>query len=426
MEALTRILATGGLSQVTVSPIELKALGKAIDERARRVNQAATAKVARPDVGADYAAPSDPVESMLVEAWGDLLGVENIGVNDDFFDLGGHSLIAVRLFNRVKKAYGVELGLAVLFEAPTIAKLAAIIRAEAGITPEAPDAVAPAAETAARPARSSWSALVPIQTEGNGTPLFCVHGMNGNVLNFRDLAVRLGKDRPFYGLQAVGLNGVDKPHETIEEMASHYIEEMRRVQPRGPYLIAGYSGGGLVAFEMAHQLRAAGEEVALLAMLDTFAPTFLHKTSLDRVWWFLRGVRANGAPFVVRWLRVKARRRFLRLVRGAADMPLAREQLPADSQTVDLGDAFVAAQNRYILRPLADVPVDMFRATLRAEDGYVPRDMGWGPYALGGVRVWEVPGGHESMCLEPNVHVLSAHLRQAIERATRTERVGVA
>jgi thioesterase domain-containing protein len=168
---------------------------------------------------------------------------------------------------------------------------------------------------------------------------------------------------------------------------------------------------------MAHQLRTQGEEVALLAMLDTFAPTFLQKTRMDQVRWFVRGARANGAPFLVRWLRLKLQRRLRRFNANLKDLAQARELPGEDSTTVDMGEAFISAQSRYVLRPL-DLAVDMFRATDRTEEGYVPRDMGWKPYALLGVRLWEVSGGHQSMCVEPHVRELAHLLQSAIAGAS--------
>jgi thioesterase domain-containing protein len=115
-----------------------------------------------------------------------------------------------------------------------------------------------------------FRALVAVQRGGDRLPFFCVHGAGGNVLNFRDLARAMHPEQPFYGVQASGIDGVSPPHETIEEMAEAYVAEIRELQPGGPYLLGGYSGGGIVAFEMARRLTALGQEVGLLAFIDTF------------------------------------------------------------------------------------------------------------------------------------------------------------
>ena len=158
--------------------------------------------------------------------------------------------MAVRMFSLIEKAFERNLPLATLFQAPTISALAEVMRAESW----------PAA----------WSSVVVIQGGGTRRPFFCIHAAGGNVLEYHNLARHLGPDQPFYGLQAKGLDGKEEPHTTICEMAAHYIKEMRDVQPEGPYFIGGRSSGGTIAFEIACQLKAAGEEVALLALLDTY------------------------------------------------------------------------------------------------------------------------------------------------------------
>src|SRR5262249_11903943 len=159
---------------------------------------------------------------------------KRLGIHDNFFELGGHSLLALRLFTRIKAITGKELPLAILFEAPSVSKLAAVLDRE-GWSP-------------------SWSSLVAIQPSGSRPPFFFVHGHGGNVVRFRDLAHHLGPDQPFFGLQAVGLDGKQPAYTRMEEIAAHYLREIRAVQPAGPYYVGGFCFGGLVAFEMAQQL----------------------------------------------------------------------------------------------------------------------------------------------------------------------------
>ncbi|MHC5022035.1 MAG: AMP-binding protein, partial [Planctomycetota bacterium] len=192
--------------------------------------------------------PSTPLERHLQEIWARSLGLEHVGVHDDFFLLGGDSLQAVELFLRVEEELGFRLPRSSLFEAGTVAEQASCI------------------EAAAPP-----GCVVPIQPAGARPPFFCVHYGNGPVLNFRGLARHLGADQPFYGLQYVEPVGDQGPFTRIEAMAAHYLAEVRKVQPEGPYYLGGYSFGGRVAYVMAQQLRAAGEEVALLALLDTYS-----------------------------------------------------------------------------------------------------------------------------------------------------------
>lgn len=219
------------------------------------LNTLSPAKLALPNgsnsnAAKEFVAPADQLELKLTQIWEKVLGIQSIGVNDNFFELGGHSLLAVRLFAQIERAFNRNLPLATLFQVPTVKQLARVLREEGWLAP--------------------WFSLVMIQRGDRRRPFFCIHAAGGNVLEYRDLARLLGPDQPFYGLQAKGLDGKHEPLTTIKAMATAYIEEMRDVQPEGPYLIGGRSSGGTVAFEMACQLVADGQEVALLALLDTY------------------------------------------------------------------------------------------------------------------------------------------------------------
>ena len=195
--------------------------------------------------------PRNRIELQLVAIWEQVLGMTPIGVRDNFFALGGYSLLALRMFSAIERTFGTRLPMAVLFQAPTIEQLADVL-ADEGCTVR-------------------WRSLVAIQPEGKRPPLFAVPGVGGNVLVFARLAKLLGDDQPFYGLQARGLDGKEKPFMRVEEMAAHYIEEIRSVQPRGPYFIGGTCTGGLAAYEIAQQLTAQGEEV-LLTIMESWHP----------------------------------------------------------------------------------------------------------------------------------------------------------
>jgi thioesterase domain-containing protein/aryl carrier-like protein len=173
-----------------------------------------------------------------------------VGLRDNFFDLGGHSLTALRLFSELRKITGRTLALSTLFQAPTVEQLAELLRTD-GWSP-------------------SWKSLVPIRTRGSKPPFYCVHGAGGNVLLFHDLARLLGPDYPFYGIQSHGLDGNKQYLKSVEEMAQYYLKEIRELQPEGPYYLGGFCLGGQVAYEMAQILRKAGERVALLVMIDTY------------------------------------------------------------------------------------------------------------------------------------------------------------
>lgn len=198
--------------------------------------------------------PTTPTEQKLVEIWETLLEQQPIGIEDSFFDLGGHSLLAVHLFAQISSEFGQNLPLASLFQDATIRHLANLL------------------DTADAAPQTGWNSLVPIQPEGEAAPFFCVHGITGDILWFRDLGQLIGATRPFYGLQSRGLDGMQEPFKEIPAMADHYIKAIKRIQPQGPYFIGGASFGGTVALEMARQFSENGDEVGLLVIFDHAPP----------------------------------------------------------------------------------------------------------------------------------------------------------
>lgn len=213
-----------------------------------KVDRARLPAPASPPPPASERPQSGSLEALLAEIWCRLLARPRIGLHDDFFELGGHSLLAAMMAAEFKNTTGRELPLAVLFRASTIAALADVLRSQ-----EEP----------------AFSHLVGLRPRGSGRPLYIVHGIFGNVLQLRGLAERIVADRPIYALQARGADPRLEPHASIGEMATAYLEAIREFQPSGPYALAGYSFGGLIAFEMACRLREAGEEVDVLALLAT-------------------------------------------------------------------------------------------------------------------------------------------------------------
>ncbi len=375
-------------------------------------------KFDRPNLDSAYVEPRNDVERMLVSMWEELLGVEGVGVQDSFFDLGGHSLIAVRLFARVKKTWAVDFPISVLFEAPTVEKVAAMVAEVAGIT-ESGDAPAPSAPT------RRYEFLVPMH-EGEGgpkTPFFLVAGMFGNVLNLRHLAQLLGTDRRFYGVQARGLLGGAEPHTRLEDAARDYLAEIRQVQPHGPYLIGGFSGGGLTALEMAHQLRAAGEDVALLTLLDTPLPLRPELSRADKAAIKLHEFRRKGFGYVGEWMQ--ARRDWKAQLARMADEAEAEADSGFHNRAIEA--AFRDALPHVTLRGY-DAPVALFRPPLdkhwRVTGGrwvssakeYVHDDNDWSPW-MPRLSVHEVPGDHDSMVLEPNVRVMASRLKTLISES---------
>ncbi|MGL4236955.1 SDR family NAD(P)-dependent oxidoreductase [Tabrizicola sp.] len=416
-EAFLRALASDG-SQVLVSSLDLEALARQSAAPAAG-SESDGPGFARPELETAYVAPRNSVERTLAGFWSELLGVAEVGVEDDFFTLGGHSLIAVRLFAMIRRQWKIDFPISILFEAPTIARCAALITDRIG--PEEEAAAAPAA--LADPAGPQYTHLVAMHRGEGGqkTPFFLVAGMFGNVLNLRHLAHLIGNDRPFYGLQARGLFGDAEPHLTIEEAAASCLAEIRLVQPHGPYLLGGFSGGGLTAWEIGRQLRTAGEEVALMVLLDTPLPVRPPLTLPDRVMIKLAELRAGGPRFLADWARRRLNWERSRRAK-AANEP---DTTVPSFHNASIEAAFRHAIGVYQLEGWSDGKVVLYRPRqdkqwkvtggkwVSGAREYVFADNLWTPYAPG-LGVVEVPGDHDSMVLEPNVRVLAARMKAAI------------
>ncbi len=356
-------------------------------------------------------ATQDETTKRLSGIWQDLLGIRSIGLDQNYFDLGGDSSLAVQLFAQIEKVFDVKLPLATLFEAPTIAELAQILRREG--------------------APSDWSSLVAIQPEGSRPPFFCMHGAGGNVLIYRELSRHLGSDQPFYGLQSRGLDGASAPLTRIEDMASIYLKEIRRVQQRGPYLLGGYCLGGTVAFEIARQLQAKGEQITLLALFDTMNWAKVGHPSMwgksYNAWQKLYFHSANflsldfsgKKDFFLEKLKILWNR--IPVWRG---MLLGRlgENLSAEkSESRILGQIWQAndrAAAEYVPAPFAGMVTD-FRPKKQYRMLSRP-DLKWEKLAHGGQEVVVLPVYPAGMLVEPFVKHLAAALRNSIDKAILT------
>ena len=367
---------------------------------------------------AEHVPPRTDSEETLAEIWRDLLGVGRVGAHDDFFALGGHSLLLPQLLHRLRAAFQVEVPLRLLFDEPTLEGMALTVeelileeieRAEAG------------GVTAAGP-----RSLVEI-TPGNAgsrPPLFCVHAVSGDVLGFFALARLLGPEQPFYALQAPGLEDERDPLSSIEAMAETYLAEIRGVQPAGPYRLAGWSLGGLVAFEMGQRLRAEGEEVALLAVIDT-GPGFPAGLEADPLLededdpshqilmaaGYFKGLRGVDLGLGLDDLAGRPAEEQIRLFAER----LRRSGLMHSEDTVGQVQRFlrvyragVRAYRAYRPRPYPG-PLTVVRAA--QQPAAVPADLGWSTAAGHPVDAVEVPGNHVTLLIEPNARVLAEALK---------------
>jgi len=345
--------------------------------------------------------PSGALEQALARCWCTALGRETIGRHEDFFDLGGDSLQAIDLFLSIEKTLGRRLPRSILLEAGTIAEMAARI-----------ESLAPT------------PCLVPLQPEGHGPVLFCVHDVNGEVLNFRPLTHSLGTDQPFYGIRSVGLDGDALPLLSVEEMATRYIAEMRAVQPDGPYHLAGYSMGGWIALEMAQQLRAAGYGVALLGLIDTHAEGGPRHASVGL--WIRRHLTRLAALKPSDLASYIARR----FVNASELLYLAARQRSFVVAARLVGG--VSARTPKWLRRIADANVHAIRSyrarrydgdavLFRAEpDAWTPPDAydGWRPLIGGRLEVKPLASQHSGILDVPQVESLADALTACLaERA---------
>lgn len=388
---------------VQLESLPLSPSGK-IDRRALPANGF------KPKAFTTFAAPADEIEVKLARTWEKVLGVRPVGIDDNFFELGGHSLLAVRLFAQVEKEFGKNLPLAMLFRAPTVRQLASVLRDE-GLP-------------------STWSSLVMIQSgDGNRLPFFCVHAAGGNVLEYHDLARCLGPDQPFYGLQARGLDGKSEPHTTIREMAAHYLREMRDVQPEGPYLLGGRSSGGTIAFEMACRLAAEGQEVALLALLDTYPAGYFKllkgsrrlsgraKRSAKKLQSHIRNLRrlsfAKQLAYLVNKLSYAPAKAKHKLYRRAYKLYRHFDRaLPALLRNIE--ELNFSAVKDYTPQQYPGNATLFLASDMTAD--YDLHD-GWGELVTGKIVVREIPGNHLNIIKEPHVSVLARELRACLDRA---------
>ena len=349
------------------------------------------------------------VESVLAGWWQELLGHEQLGLDDDFFDLGGHSIIVMRLFAKIKKTYGVHLGLSTLFEARTVRTLAKLIRDASN-------------GGGARP--TTGRSLVALQPNGRRLPLFVISGLGGNVIKFHGMASYLGGDQPVYGLLPRGLEGNEPLHTRVEDMAADYVRAIREVQPDGPYRVVGYSFGGAVAYEVAQQIIDLGGEVGLLGLFDTIEWQYMEQVgrSLGLVQRMLtyrsqfKQAISDGDAFGPLWRRFRSKlgRTLSRLLH-----PSGRPS-PGPAISIENANIFAASNYRPRVYPGR---LTLFRSTDRRAGDGDDAFLGWGHLIGGGIDVYHIPSTHLNILQEPAVQVLSERLRECLNRdpAARTE-----
>jgi amino acid adenylation domain-containing protein len=362
-----------------------------------------------------FLSPRDMTEFQLVKVWEDILGVRPVSVNDNFFHLGGHSLLAVRMVAQVQKRFHWRIPLAALFEEATVNHLAMLARKQVVALLEA--------------------SLIPIRTSGTKPPIFFVHPVGGRVFCYTALAGYLDLDRPFYGFQSQVSEGGQPTLTGIESMAAHYVEELRAVQPEGPYYLGGWSMGGVVAFEMALRLQGLGHEVKLLALVDSMIPNFARRPVENLT--APTNTLPNGNSVQLEEATL--------LISFAMDLGFSLERLaltPADLLSIEPGQQLThileQARQAGIVPADLDLSVmqrlyDLFKNNHRALWSYVPEPyagpallikaaerennhgldpaLGWDKL-IADLEIREIPGTHYTMVREPHVRRLGQQLEE--------------
>jgi thioesterase domain-containing protein/acyl carrier protein len=361
----------------------------------------------------DFVAPQNETEKQLATIWSEMLGLEQVSMRDDFFALGGDSLVAARLFARINKMFGMNLPLVTLIESPTIETLAEVLQGTRKLAVS--------------------SCLVPIRSQGRKPPFFCVHGPGGQIVNYAALAAHWDSDQPFYGVQARAVvDGEHALHTTVEEMASHYVLEIRKVQPRGPYFLGGFCFGGQIAFEMAHQLQREGESVALVALMESFVRQFPRSMAgrgptvsrnfgriARKIFLHLKRIPFSRSRDAVAYLekRIKnasilARLSLLRNLDWVCQTFGGR--LPAALRLRDLTLIHYQAGRSYVTKPFSG-PVALFLAKETVETSASDPRQSW-EILVGCIETYELSCSHDDILSEPNVQTLAEKLRKCIDR----------
>lgn len=379
-----------------------------------KINRAALPAPTREQVedAAAFVAPRDELEQQIAEIWQGVLGIPEIGITDNFFALGGHSLSAVRLIARLQHEFQRPMPLSTLIEG-TIEQMATLLRQQNDAT--------------------LWPTLVPIQSSGTRRPFFCVHAVGGDVLAYHALARRLGPDQPFYGLQAPPLHEVSDRELRIEDMASRYIQALRTLQPSGPYQLGGWSFGGVVAFEMAQQLHRQGEQVALLALLDTRTPQMSGTPENLSDAMVLAGVAREHALQVGKELTVSIDE--LQHMEPDAQLRYVLDEIKRIGLEFETelswiqrfvggmrarGHALHLYQpqlypGRITLFQTPEEDPEILKVGLMMGRDFTSPAQGWSKFSGEPIVIYNMPGYHGMMVFEPYVAILAAQLSQCLE-----------
>ena len=348
----------------------------------------------------NYTEPRTEEEKIVATIWKESLNIEKIDIFCNFFEMGGHSLIAVRVMSKLEKETGKRLPLSALFEHSTIEKFAKLLNTN----------------------KTHSDCLVPLKPNGNKVPLFMIHGAGLNVLNFVNLSNHFDKDQPVYGIQGTA-KGYDEWYESIEDMAAHYIDAIVKINPNGPYALAGFSFGGVVAFEMTRQLKEQGKTVSLTALLDSYLDSsYYYKTYQQKKLMRYYDINRRRLDFLKEMLlswkafkyRINAKKEYILEQHFGQNNTMSEQEALALEQFTEANGMVQKIVDCYHLKP-QNFEVDLFRA--ENDDSYKldPTHLGWKKAALKGVTIHNIPGDHLDIVAPPNDKLLAKMLQEVLD-----------
>jgi amino acid adenylation domain-containing protein len=349
----------------------------------------------------EYTAPRTEEEKIVATIWKKNLNIENIDIFSNFFEIGGHSIKAVSIMTDIQKQTGKRFPLSSLFQYSTVEKFAKLLKTESEIL-------------------SNF--LVPLKPSGNKTPLFIIHGAGLNILNFAHVINHFDENQPVYGFQGIGPNGYDNWFESIEDMAACYIESIIKINPKGPYAVAGFSFGGIVAFEIARQLREQGKTVSIIALLDTYVDSSYYYASplqkrvvryYDHTYRRLDYLTGMLTSWKSLKLRVSSKKEYLQKKYFGLKDNMTEEEGIALKEFIEADSMVKKIVDRYHLKP-QNCNVDLFRS--KDDDNYKldSTHLGWKKAALKGITIHNISGNHLGIVAPPNDKVLAKMIQNLL------------
>lgn len=346
--------------------------------------------------------PRTKTEKEVAKVWSEVLRIEAIGIDDNFFEMGGTSIMAVKVVAEIEKSSGKRFPLSVLFEYSTVEKFAKLLNEGGEIYSDC---------------------IVPLKPNGSKVPLFMVHGGGLDVLYFANMSKHLDDDQPFYGIQGVGSKGFDEWHESIEDMAAHYIQAIEKVNPDGPYAVAGYCVGGIVAFEMTRQLQEQGKEVSLTVLLDSYADSsyyyktykqkkiirYYHRTRRRLL--FLKEMLTSWKAFKQ---RLNAKKEYILKKHFDENNAMSELDALALERFIEATGMMHGILDKYHLKPQS-AKVDLFRSKDNTAHILAPKHLGWKKAARKGVEVHEIPVSDFDMRVAPHDKILARMLQNILD-----------